>query len=156
MFSKSLFKQSCKANGIMWTIITVAVCFMLCCVMLISNSVSRTRHFSSALVSEERSTFKSFKTSACGEVSGRCSRSGHGVRGFRFGSPGEIPFGERRADNALLAGYSAGRSFSGAADSVMHEKARFRRSESELLLTLHRKEETHGKKESELSPPRGA
>lgn len=38
MFSKSLFKQSCKANGIMWTIITVAVCFMLCCVMLISGN----------------------------------------------------------------------------------------------------------------------
>lgn len=38
MFSKSLFKQSCKANGIMWGIITVAVCFMLCCVMLISGN----------------------------------------------------------------------------------------------------------------------
>ncbi|MDE5722074.1 MAG: ABC transporter permease [Clostridia bacterium] len=38
MFSKSLFKQSCKANGIMWIIITAAVCFMLCCVMLISGN----------------------------------------------------------------------------------------------------------------------
>lgn len=38
MFSKSLFKQSCKANGMMWIIITVAVCFMLCCVMLISGN----------------------------------------------------------------------------------------------------------------------
>ena len=38
MFSKSLFKQSCKANGIMWIIITVAVCFMLSCVMLISGN----------------------------------------------------------------------------------------------------------------------
>lgn len=38
MFSKSLFKQSCKANGVMWIIITVAVCFMLCCVMLISGN----------------------------------------------------------------------------------------------------------------------
>ena len=38
MFSKSLFKQSCKANGLMWTIITVAVCFMLCCVMLIAGN----------------------------------------------------------------------------------------------------------------------
>ena len=37
MFSKSLFKQSCKANGTMWLIITVAVCFMLSCVMLISG-----------------------------------------------------------------------------------------------------------------------
>ena len=37
MFSKALFKQSCKANGIMWLIITVAVCFMLACVMLISG-----------------------------------------------------------------------------------------------------------------------
>jgi ABC-2 type transport system permease protein len=37
MFSKSLFKQSCKANGMMWLIITVAVCFMLSCVMLISG-----------------------------------------------------------------------------------------------------------------------
>ncbi len=38
MFSKALFKQSCKANGTMWTIITFAVCFMLACVMLISGS----------------------------------------------------------------------------------------------------------------------
>lgn len=40
LFSKALFKQSCKANGIMWTIITVAVCFMLACVMLISGTSS--------------------------------------------------------------------------------------------------------------------
>lgn len=38
MFSKALFKQSCKANGLMWAIITFAVCFMLACVMLISGS----------------------------------------------------------------------------------------------------------------------
>lgn len=38
MFSKALFKQSCKANGIMWVIITFAVCFMLACVMMISGS----------------------------------------------------------------------------------------------------------------------
>lgn len=38
IFSKALFKQSCKANGAMWCIITFAVCFMLCCVMLISGS----------------------------------------------------------------------------------------------------------------------
>ena len=38
MFSKALFKQSCKANGMMWAIITFAVCFMLACVMLISGS----------------------------------------------------------------------------------------------------------------------
>ena len=38
IFSKALFKQSCKANGTMWGIITFAVCFMLCCVMLISGS----------------------------------------------------------------------------------------------------------------------
>ena len=37
MFSKPLFRQSCKANGTMWIIITVAVCFMLSCVMLISG-----------------------------------------------------------------------------------------------------------------------
>jgi len=37
MFSKALFKQSCKANGLMWMIITLAVCFMLSCVMLISG-----------------------------------------------------------------------------------------------------------------------
>lgn len=37
MFNKALFKQSCKANGTMWTIITFAVCFMLACVMLISG-----------------------------------------------------------------------------------------------------------------------
>ncbi len=40
MFSKALFKQSCKANGTMWAIITFAVCFMLACVMLISGSGS--------------------------------------------------------------------------------------------------------------------
>ena len=38
MFSKALFKQSCKANGTMWLIITIANCFMLACVMLISGS----------------------------------------------------------------------------------------------------------------------
>lgn len=38
IFSKALFKQSCKANGLMWLIITVAVCFMLACVMLISGT----------------------------------------------------------------------------------------------------------------------
>ena len=38
MFSKALFKQSCKANGVMWTIITFAVCFMLACVMLITGN----------------------------------------------------------------------------------------------------------------------
>ncbi|UKI49650.1 MAG: hypothetical protein L6U99_13645 [Clostridium sp.] len=38
MFSKALFKQSCKANGLMWGIITFAVCFMLACVMLISGT----------------------------------------------------------------------------------------------------------------------
>ncbi len=40
MFSKALFKQSCKANGTMWAIITFAVCFMLSCVMLISGNGS--------------------------------------------------------------------------------------------------------------------
>ena len=38
MFSKALFKQSCKANGLMWGIITIAICFMLACVMCISGS----------------------------------------------------------------------------------------------------------------------
>lgn len=38
MFSRALFKQSCKANGIMWAIITFAVCFMLACVMIISGN----------------------------------------------------------------------------------------------------------------------
>lgn len=38
MFSKALFKQSCKANGTMWSVITFAVCFMLACVMLISGN----------------------------------------------------------------------------------------------------------------------
>ena len=27
LFSKALFKQSCKANGTMWTIITAALCW---------------------------------------------------------------------------------------------------------------------------------
>ena len=38
MFNKALFKQSCKANGTMWGIITLAVCFMLSSVMLISGN----------------------------------------------------------------------------------------------------------------------
>lgn len=38
MFCKALFKQSCKANGTMWCVITFAVCFMLACVMLISGN----------------------------------------------------------------------------------------------------------------------
>ncbi len=38
MFNKALFKQSCKANGLMWAIITASTCFMLSCVMLISGS----------------------------------------------------------------------------------------------------------------------
>lgn len=42
MFSKALFKQSCKANGVIWTIITVAVCLMLACLMLVSGSGSIT------------------------------------------------------------------------------------------------------------------
>ncbi len=37
MFNKALFKQSCKANWVMWLIVTVAVCFMLACVMLVSG-----------------------------------------------------------------------------------------------------------------------
>ncbi len=37
MFNKALFKQSSKANGVMWSVITFAVCFMLACVMLISG-----------------------------------------------------------------------------------------------------------------------
>lgn len=40
MFSRALFKQSCKANGVMWTIITFFVCFTLACVMLISGGGS--------------------------------------------------------------------------------------------------------------------
>ena len=45
MFSKSLFRQSCKANGVMWGIITFAVCFMLACVMLIAGNgnISKTK-----------------------------------------------------------------------------------------------------------------
>ena len=40
MFSKALFKQSCKANSTMWIIITIALCFMLAFVMLISGNGS--------------------------------------------------------------------------------------------------------------------
>ena len=40
MFSKALFKQSCKANRTMWIIITIALCFMLAFVMLISGNGS--------------------------------------------------------------------------------------------------------------------
>lgn len=49
MFSKALFKQSCKANGVMWMVITFAVCFMLSCVMLISGGGS---------ISEVKNTFE--------------------------------------------------------------------------------------------------
>lgn len=38
MISIPLFKQSCKANGLMWLIITCAVCFMLSCVMIIGGN----------------------------------------------------------------------------------------------------------------------
>ena len=38
MFSRALFKQSCKANGLMWAIITFASCFMLVCLMTIAGS----------------------------------------------------------------------------------------------------------------------
>lgn len=38
MFSKALFKQSMKANGLLWAIITFATCFMLACVMIISGN----------------------------------------------------------------------------------------------------------------------
>lgn len=38
MFSKPLFKQSLKANGLGWLIVTTLVCFMLACVMTISGS----------------------------------------------------------------------------------------------------------------------
>lgn len=54
MFSKPLFKQSCKANGTMWIIITVAVCFMLSCMMLISGS----GNISSIKVTIEDTTIK--------------------------------------------------------------------------------------------------
>lgn len=37
MISKPLFKQSIKANRVMWLIITFAVCFILSCVMLIAG-----------------------------------------------------------------------------------------------------------------------
>lgn len=38
MFNKSLFNQSIKANRTMWSVITLAICFMLACVMLISGN----------------------------------------------------------------------------------------------------------------------
>lgn len=37
MFSKALFKQSVKANRLMWAIVTAMVCFMLACVMVIGG-----------------------------------------------------------------------------------------------------------------------
>jgi ABC-2 type transport system permease protein len=40
MFSKPLFKQSIKANGLSWLVVTTLVCFMLACVMTISGSGS--------------------------------------------------------------------------------------------------------------------
>lgn len=46
MFSKALYKQSWKANGILWLVITVATCFMLACVMMISGggNISKMRN----------------------------------------------------------------------------------------------------------------
>lgn len=38
MFSKPLFKQSLKANSVMWAIVTALTCFMLACVMIIGGS----------------------------------------------------------------------------------------------------------------------
>lgn len=45
MFSKALFKKSCRTNGMLWLMVTVAVCFMLSCVMLITGrgSISSTK-----------------------------------------------------------------------------------------------------------------
>lgn len=43
MISRPLLKQSCKANGVMWGIITFAVCFMLFCVMIIAGSEDLTK-----------------------------------------------------------------------------------------------------------------
>jgi hypothetical protein len=40
LFSKALFKQSCKSNAVMWILITVLNCFILACVMMISGSGS--------------------------------------------------------------------------------------------------------------------
>lgn len=37
MFNKALFRQSIKSNGVMWTTITIAVCIMLACLMMISG-----------------------------------------------------------------------------------------------------------------------
>ena len=62
LFSKALFRQSWKANGVMWGIITVAVCFMLACVMLISgtSSISSVRDNVETTIVEEviKSTIK--------------------------------------------------------------------------------------------------
>jgi len=62
IFSKALFKQSWKANGIMWGIITFAVCLMLSCVMMISGdgSIGKVRSsISDAILKNEvESSFK--------------------------------------------------------------------------------------------------
>ncbi len=46
LFSKALFKQSAKSNAAMWSIITIANCFILSCVMLISGqgNISSTKN----------------------------------------------------------------------------------------------------------------
>ncbi|MBR6071517.1 MAG: ABC transporter permease subunit [Acholeplasmatales bacterium] len=65
LFSKALFKQSCKANGIMWIIITSAVCFMLACVMLISgtSNISQVKEGVQNTIIEEIITSEIKKTS---------------------------------------------------------------------------------------------
>lgn len=40
MFSKPLFKQSCKANAVIWSIVTFATCFMLAIIILIMGNAS--------------------------------------------------------------------------------------------------------------------
>jgi len=60
MFSKPLFKQSCKTNGVLWLVITVAVCFMLSCVMLITGrgTISSTKSaIQNTIIDEEIESF---------------------------------------------------------------------------------------------------
>ena len=43
MFSKPLFKQSCKANGMLWLIITLATCIMLAVLVLVMGNTNVSR-----------------------------------------------------------------------------------------------------------------
>ena len=73
MFSKALFKQSCKANGMMWAIVTAVTCFILAVVVLIcgSGNITETKNaIQDTIVKQE----------IAAEYSNRATRGGLGLQ----------------------------------------------------------------------------